>query len=100
MNTKSRGHCWRLRLGGAVSNACRKTSFPPCHWAPHHRHARHDASSRHGKKEAIGRSKSPADAGKKIADCGSPSPALPKGWESILAVFYAVGWNSLPLGGH
>ena len=98
MNTKSRGHCWRLRLGGAVSNACRKTSFPPCHWAHHHRHARHDASSRHGKKEAFGRSKSPADAGKKIADCGSPSPALPKGRESILAVFYAVGWNSLPLG--
>ena len=50
------------------------------------------------KKAAIGRSKSPADAGKKIADCGSPSPALPKGRESILAVFYAVGWNSLPLG--
>ena len=23
----------------------------------------------------------------------------PKGRESILAVFYAVGWNSLPLGG-
>ena len=52
------------------------------------------------KKAAFGRSKSPADAGKKIADCGSPSPALPKGRESILAVFYAVGWNSLPLGGH
>ena len=50
------------------------------------------------KKAAFGRSKSPADAGKKIADCGSPSPALPKGRESILAVFYAVGWNSLPLG--
>ena len=50
------------------------------------------------KKAAFGRSKSPADAGKKIADCGSPSPALPKGLESILAVFYAVGWNSLPLG--
>jgi len=50
------------------------------------------------KKAAFGRSKSPADAGKKIADCGSPSPALPKGQESILAVFYAVGWNSLPLG--
>ena len=31
------------------------------------------------KKAAFGRSKSPADAGKKIADCGSPSPALPKG---------------------
>ena len=30
----------------------------------------------------------------------SPSPTLPKGRESILAVFYAVGWNSLPLGGH
>ena len=28
----------------------------------------------------------------------SPSPTLPKGRESILAVFYAVGWNSLPLG--
>ena len=52
------------------------------------------------KKTAIGRSKSPADAGKKIADCGSRSPALPKGRESILAVFDAVGWNSLPLGGH
>ena len=51
MNTKSRGHCWRLRLVGAVSNACRKTSFPPCHWVHHHRHARHDASSRHGKKK-------------------------------------------------
>ena len=50
------------------------------------------------KKAAFGRSKSPADAGKEIADCGSPSPALPKGRESILAVFYAVGWNSLPLG--
>ena len=30
------------------------------------------------KKAAFGRSKSPADAGKKIADCGSPSPALPR----------------------
>ena len=39
------------------------------------------------KKAAFGCSKSPADAGKKIADCGSPSPALPKGRESILAVF-------------
>ena len=28
----------------------------------------------------------------------SPSPALPKGWESILAVFEEVGWNALPLG--
>ena len=28
----------------------------------------------------------------------SPSPALPKGRELIPAVFYAVGWNSLPLG--
>ena len=40
------------------------------------------------KKAAIGRSKSPADAGKKIADCGSPSPALPKGRESH--------WRPLP----
>ena len=30
-------------------------------------------------KAAHGRKKSPAYAGKKIADCGSPSPALPKG---------------------
>ena len=29
----------------------------------------------------------------------SPSPTLPKGRESILAVFCAVGWDSLPLGG-
>ena len=28
----------------------------------------------------------------------SPSPALPKGREPILAVFKAVGWNALPLG--
>jgi len=28
----------------------------------------------------------------------SPSPALPKGRESILAVFEEVGWNALPLG--
>ena len=35
------------------------------------------------KKAAIGRSKSPADAGKKIADCGSPSPALPEGTEKL-----------------
>ncbi len=28
----------------------------------------------------------------------SPSPTLPKGRESILAVFYVVGWNALPLG--
>ena len=30
----------------------------------------------------------------------SPSPTLPKGRESILAVFEEVGWNALPLGGH
>ena len=35
------------------------------------------------KKAAFGRSKSPADAGKKIADCGSPSPALPEGTEKL-----------------
>ena len=35
------------------------------------------------KKAAFGRSKSPADAGKKIADCGSPSPALPEGTEKV-----------------
>ena len=28
----------------------------------------------------------------------SPSRTLPKGRESILAVFCAVGWNALPLG--
>ena len=28
----------------------------------------------------------------------SPSPTLPKGRESILAVFEEVGWNALPLG--
>ena len=28
----------------------------------------------------------------------SPSPTLPKGRESILAVFEVVGWNALPLG--
>ena len=28
----------------------------------------------------------------------SPSPALPKGRESILAVFCAVGFDSFPLG--
>ena len=28
----------------------------------------------------------------------SPSPTLPKGRESILAVFYAVGFDSFPLG--
>ena len=28
----------------------------------------------------------------------SPSPTLPKGRESILAVFCAVVWNALPLG--
>ena len=71
INTKSRGHCWRLRLGGAVSNAYRKTSFPPGHRRHPHRHAVHDASSIHGKK-------SPAGAGTKTAACGSPSPALLK----------------------
>ena len=30
----------------------------------------------------------------------SPSPTLPKGRESILAVFCAVGLDSFPLGGH
>ena len=35
------------------------------------------------KKAAIGRSKSPADACKTIADCGSPSPALPEGTEKL-----------------
>ena len=35
------------------------------------------------KKAAFGRLKSPADAGKKIADCGSPSPALPEGTEKL-----------------
>ena len=50
INTKSRGHCWRLRLGGDVSNAYRKTSFPPGHRRHHHRHATHDASNNHGKK--------------------------------------------------
>ena len=30
----------------------------------------------------------------------SPSPALPKGREPILAVYKAVWWYSLPLGGH
>ena len=31
------------------------------------------------KKAAVGGKKSPAFAGRKRADCGSPSPALPKG---------------------
>ena len=35
------------------------------------------------KKAAFGRPKSPADAGKKIADCGSPSQALPEGTEKL-----------------
>ena len=76
INTKSRGHCWRLRLGGAVSNAYRKTSFPPGHRHHHHRHALHDASSNNGKKTAVGGKKSPAGAGTKTAACRSPTPVL------------------------
>ena len=52
------------------------------------------------KKTAVGGKKSPAGAGTKTAACGSPSPALPKGREPILAVFEVVGWYALPLGGH
>lgn len=78
INTKSRGHCWRLRLGGDVSNACRKTSFPPGHRRHPHRHATHDASNDHGKKK-------PPLAVKKVRLAPvekqllwvSPSPALP-----------------------
>ena len=43
------------------------------------------------KKAAFGRSKSPADAGKKIADCGSPSPALPEGTEKVLHPLQIAG---------
>ena len=50
-NTKSRGHCWRLRLGGAGGADRRKTSFPSCRHRHPHRHAVHDASSNHGKKK-------------------------------------------------
>jgi len=39
------------------------------------------------KKAAVGGKKSPAFAGRKTAACGSPSPALPKGRETIPAVF-------------
>ena len=50
INTKSRGHCWRLRLGGAGGADSRKTSFPSCRHRHPHRHAVHDASNDHGKK--------------------------------------------------
>ena len=50
------------------------------------------------KKAAVGGKKSPAGAGTKTAAWVSPSPALPKGRESILAVFKAVWWSALPLG--
>ena len=50
-------------------------------------------------KAAGGRKKRPPLAVKKQLIV-SPSLTLPMGRESILAVFYAVGWNSLPLGGH
>ena len=76
INTKSRGLCWRLRLGGAVSNAYRKTSFPPGHRHHHHRHALHDACSNNGKKTAVGGKKNPAGAGTKTAACRSPTPAI------------------------
>ena len=50
------------------------------------------------KKAAVGGKKSPAGAGTKTTPCRSPSPALPKGREPILAVFEAVWWDALPLG--
>ena len=39
------------------------------------------------KKAAVGGKKSPAGAGTKTVACGSPSPTLPKGRETIPAVF-------------
>ncbi|CDD00489.1 unknown [Prevotella sp. CAG:474] len=57
INTKSRGHCWRLRLGGAGGADRRKTSFPSCRHRHPHRHAVHDASSDHGKKSRRWREK-------------------------------------------
>ena len=51
LNTKSRGHYWRLRLGGDGGDDSRKTSFPSCRHRHLHRHAVHDASSDHGKKK-------------------------------------------------
>ena len=40
----------------------------------------------------------PSPRGRRLIAMGSPSPTLPKGRESILAVFYAVGFDSFPLG--
>ena len=53
INTKNRGGGWRLRLGGDVGADCRKTSFPPCRRRHPHRHARHDAIRRDGKKSGL-----------------------------------------------
>ena len=53
INTKSRGGGWRLRLGGDVGADCQKTSFPPCRLHHPHRHARHDAILRDGKKSGL-----------------------------------------------
>ena len=49
------------------------------------------------KKAALSRKKSPPLAVQKQLLIGSPSPALPKGRESLLAVFKDVWWRSFPL---
>ena len=98
INTKSRGGGWRLRLGGDVGADCRKTGFPPCRLHHPHRHARHAAILRDGKKAAFGRSKSPAFAGAKTTAYWRPPPN-PSQWAGAsmpcsgltLAILIVVG---------
>ena len=100
INTKSRGHCWRLRLGGDVSNACRKTSFPPGHRRHHHRHAVHDASNDHGKKAAVGGKKKSGWRRYKNSCLGeAPPQPSPRGGSPFLLCFRRFGGTPAPWGG-
>ena len=92
INTKSRGHCWRLRLGGAlvVPTVGKQVFLRVVTAIPTVMRCMTPAMTTVKKvrlapvqKQLLGR---------------SPSPALPKGRESIPAVFEAVGWCALPLG--